>query len=45
MIIREPEEEEQMSMVQNSSLSVYTEIATYTVAAEHQQAVLDALLA
>ena len=34
-----------MSIVQNSSLSVYTEIATYTVAAEQQQAVLDALLA
>jgi|SRR5215472_342359 len=34
-----------MSMVQNSSLSVYTQIATYTVAAEQQQTVLDALLA
>src|SRR6266700_501985 len=34
-----------MSMVQNNSLSVYTQIATYTVATEHQQAVLDALLA
>ena len=34
-----------MAMMQNSSLSVSTQIATYTVSAEHQQAVLDALLA
>jgi len=45
VIIREPQEEEQASMVQNSSLSVSTQIETYTVAAEHQQAVLETLLA
>lgn len=34
-----------MSMVHHSALDVYTQIETYTVTAEHQQAILDELLA